>query len=180
MPSRQGDLSLLDSPVAQHLLNDQTIMRLSYCWTDGTPRVVPHWFHWNGHAIVLASQADAPKVRALQNNPVVALSIDTVDFPPRVLMVRGTARVEIVEGPPAEFAETSRRYFGKRQGAAWVERAGSLTREWARICITPTWVGMLDYETRFPSALERGLERADSGLVAREPPILPPAGPQVR
>jgi hypothetical protein len=158
MPTAQGALALLDDPVAQRLLNEQTIMRLSYCWHDGTPRVVPHWFHWNGHEIVLSSQADAPKVRALQNNSAVALTIDTVNFPPRVLLVRGTARVELVDGPPAEFAETSRRYFGDEQGAAWVERAGLLTREWARISITPTWVGILDYETRFPSGLERGME----------------------
>jgi Pyridoxamine 5'-phosphate oxidase len=163
MPSAQGDLSLLEHPVAQRLLNEQTIMRLSYCWHDGTPRVVPHWFHWDDKEVVLASQADAPKVRALQANPAVAITIDTVDFPPRVLMVRGTARVDIVDGPPMEFAETSRRYFGTEQGAAWVERAGSLTREWARISITPTWVGILDYETRFPGALERGMERAASG-----------------
>jgi hypothetical protein len=160
MPTAQGDLSLLDDPVAQRLLNEQTIMRFAYSWYDGTPRVVPHWFHWNGRKIVLASQADAPKVRALQHNPAVALTIDTVEFPARVLLLRGMAQVEITDGPPAEFAESSRRYFGAEQGAAWVERAGSLTREWARISITPTWVGILDYEMRFPSALERAMERA--------------------
>ena len=155
----QGHLSLLNDPVAARLLERQTIMRLSYCWLDGSPRVVPHWFLWNGYEVVLATPADSPKVRALQHNPAVALTIDTVEFPPQVLMLRGSARLEIVNGPPPEFAETSRRYFGVDQGEAWVQQAGALTGAWARIVITPTWVGVLDYETRFPSALMRGMRR---------------------
>jgi hypothetical protein len=30
----------------------------------------------------------------------------------------------------------------------------------ARIVITPRWVAVLDFEGRFPSALERAMERA--------------------
>ena len=45
MSTPQGDLALLEDPIAQNLLNGQTVMRLAYTWTDGTPRVVPHWFH---------------------------------------------------------------------------------------------------------------------------------------
>ena len=160
MSTVQGDLALLRDPVAEQLLNSQTIMRLAYNWLDGAPRVVPHWFYWNGTEIVLGSPSESPKVRALQHNPSVALTIDTVEFPIRVLMVRGSARVEIVESPPPEFAETSKRYFGPEQGAAWVQQAAGLTGDWARVWIRPTWVGILDYETRFPSALMRGMARA--------------------
>jgi pyridoxamine 5'-phosphate oxidase-like protein len=160
MMMKQGDLSLLNDPVAARLLERQTIMRLSYCWLDGSPRVVPHWFLWNGREVMLASPADSPKVRALQYNPAVALTIDTVEFPPQVLMLRGVSRQEIVDGPPREFAETAERYFGPEAGKAWVNQARALTGAWARISITPTWVGVLDYETRFPSALMRGMARA--------------------
>ena len=65
MVPSQGDIRLLEEPLARRLLMEQTIMRFSYCWLDGTPRVVPHWFHWNGSQVILASQADPPKVRAL-------------------------------------------------------------------------------------------------------------------
>lgn len=160
MSAVQGDLALLKDRIAEQLLASQTIMRLSYCWFDGTPRVVPHWFHWNGREIVLASQADAPKVRPLQRNPAVALTIDTVDFPPKVLMMRGIAHVEIVDGVPSEFAESSRRAFGREQGDAWVKQVGELPGKWARIAVTPNWVGILDYETRLPSALMRAMARA--------------------
>jgi hypothetical protein len=33
----------------------------------------------------------------------------------------------------------------------------------ARIFIQPEWVGVLDFETRFPSAIERAMARAQTG-----------------
>jgi hypothetical protein len=33
----------------------------------------------------------------------------------------------------------------------------------ARIFIKPTWVGILDFESRFPSAIERAMERLQGG-----------------
>ena len=48
MTVMQGDLQLLDDPVAQELLGSQELARLAYSWLDGTPRVVPMGFHWNG------------------------------------------------------------------------------------------------------------------------------------
>jgi len=87
MTASQGDLELLQDPVAQGLLNDQTILRLAYTWTDDARRVVPHWFHWNGHEVVLGTPRDAPKVRTLQENPHVALTIDTTELEPRVLLI---------------------------------------------------------------------------------------------
>lgn len=157
MTTEQGDLALLQDPIAERLLQGQTVMRLAYTWTDGTPRVVPHWFHWNGREIVLASPADAPKVKALQARPDVAVTIDTIEFPPRVLLIRGTATVDVVEGVPDEYGETARRYFGEEQGNAWVKQMGDLCPRMARIAVQPTWVGILDFETRFPSAIARAM-----------------------
>ena len=50
--TKQGDLSLLDDPVAQTLLHSTSLARLAYVWRDDTPRVVPIWFHWTGNEIV--------------------------------------------------------------------------------------------------------------------------------
>ena len=164
MTAPQGDLALLQDPVAQSLLNEQTIMRLAYTWTDGTPRVIPHWFHWNGREVVLGTPPDAPKVRALQANPQVALTIDTTEIPIRVLLIRGVAAVEIVDGAPPEYAETARRYYGEEQGEAWVKQIVSLCPQMARVTITPTWVGILDFspgdDARLPSAVARAIERS--------------------
>ena len=103
-------------------------------------------------------------MRVLQENPQVALTIDTTEIRIRVLLIRGVAAVEIVDGAPPEYAETARRYYGEEQGAAWVEQVVSLCPRMARVTITPTWAGILDFspgdEARLPSAVARAIERA--------------------
>ena len=153
MPVKQGSLELLEHPASQELLRSTIPARLAYVWTDGTPRVVPIWFHWNGREIVLASPPKAPKLKALAKNPNVALTIDDNTFPHKVLLVRGAARLEPVKGIVPEYALAADRYFGDQQGKAWVAQLASMIRDMVRITVTPQWVGLLDFETRFPSAL---------------------------
>src|SRR5580765_8949611 len=98
LPVKQGDLSLLQHPDAQALLVSKIPARLAYVWTDGTPRVVPIWFHWNGKELVMASPPKAPKLKALAKNPKVALTIDNNSFPHKVLLIRGTASLQQVNG----------------------------------------------------------------------------------
>jgi hypothetical protein len=149
----QGDLSLLQHPVSQELLESKIPARFAYVWTDGTPRVIPIWFHWNGRELVLASPANAPKLKALAKNPKVSLTIDDNVFPHKVLLIRGSARLQSVDGIVPEYATAAERYFGREQGQAWVEQLRTLTSNMVRITITPEWVGLLDFQTRFPSAL---------------------------
>lgn len=61
MPTKQGDLALLNDPVAQRLLQSTTPAPFAYKWSDSTPRVVPMGFDWNGAEIVLGPPPDAPK-----------------------------------------------------------------------------------------------------------------------
>ena len=158
MPTRQGDLSLLNEPVAQELLKSTNMARLAYVWPDGTPRVVPIWFHWNGTQLVVSSPPPAPKVAALQKNPNVALTIDDQQFPYKVLLVRGTAQIEVVDGVTPEYTVAAKRYFGEAQGQAWSDQVGQMYATSARIVIEPKWVGLLDFEKRFPSAIESAME----------------------
>ena len=76
MSTVQGSLALLDDPVATDLPRSNVPARLAYVWPDGTPRVVPIWFHWNGSEFVLATPPKAPKLKALRVNPKVVLTID--------------------------------------------------------------------------------------------------------
>ena len=62
-----------------------------------------------------------------------------------------TLRWKCCEDVSDEYAASARRYFGDEQGKAWVERLSG--QPMARITVTPSWVGVLDFETRFPSAL---------------------------
>ncbi|HXY02736.1 MAG TPA: pyridoxamine 5'-phosphate oxidase family protein, partial [Terriglobales bacterium] len=133
MPVKQGSLELLQHPASKQLLQSTIPARLAYVWTDGTPRVIPIWFHWNDREFVLASPPKAPKLKALAKNPKVALTIDDDTFPHKVLLVRGTARMQSVNGIVPEYALAADRYFGKEQGRAWVAQLASMIQDMVRI-----------------------------------------------
>src|SRR2546428_7074392 len=98
MSTKQGDVGLLQEPLAQQLLQAKGPAHLAYNWRDGTPRVVPIGFHWNGEEIVMATAVDAPKTKVLTNGSKVAVSIDRDFSASKILLIRGTVRVDTVEG----------------------------------------------------------------------------------
>ena len=153
MAIQAGDLAVLTDPVAQELLQSTIPARLAYVWRDGTPRVIPIWFHWNGKEIVVGTPQKAPKVRAITTGSKVALSIDSTMWPYKVLQIRGTARVDSVSGAAPEYAKAAERYMGAEGGRAWVSQVESMFPSMTRITITPEWATVLDFERRFPSAI---------------------------
>ena len=153
MPVKQGDLGLLQHPASKELLESKIPARLAYIWTDGTPRVIPIWFHWNGRELVMATPPKAPKLKALAKNPKVSLTIDDNTFPHKVLLIRGSARLQLVEGIVPEYIAAAEGYFGREQGEAWIGQLRKMIPSMVKITITPEWVGLLDFQTRFPSAL---------------------------
>lgn len=144
-------LELLTDPVAEQLLTSSLPARLAYCWTDGTPRVVPIAFHWDGNVFTFGTQPHAPKVAPLRANPEVAITIDDNVFPYKALLVRGTASVEVFDEMVPQYGEAVVRYFGAEMAAAWLEPVRS--QPMARIQVRPHDVRILDFETRFPSAM---------------------------
>jgi nitroimidazol reductase NimA-like FMN-containing flavoprotein (pyridoxamine 5'-phosphate oxidase superfamily) len=149
--AHQGSLELLKDPVAEALLGSANPARLAYTWMDGSPRVVPIWFHWTGDQFVLGSPPNAPKLKALAADPRVALTIDDNAWPYKVMLVRGRAGVEMLDDVSQEYALAATRYFGPEQGPAWINTLRG--KPMARIPVTPEWVEILDFQTRFPSAL---------------------------
>jgi hypothetical protein len=148
----QGDVSLLADPVAQQLLSSAQPAHLAYQWSDGTPRVVPIWFQWNGHEVVMGTPPQAPKLKALGDGNPVAVTIDSTDWPYQVLYLRGNVSVTTVDGVVPEYALAAAKYLGAEQGAAWVGQFPPDVRM-TRLAVRPTWVGVLDFTTRFPSAM---------------------------
>jgi Pyridoxamine 5'-phosphate oxidase len=144
---------VLDDKVAQELLSSRELAKLAYNWTDGTPRVVPIWFHWDGKEIIMGTPGTAPKVKALKVRPEVALTIDTNTWPPHVLVIRGVARVEHRPSVVPEYALAAERYLGPEQGQAWVQQAGALLQDWVRVAVTPNEARVIDFENRWPSAI---------------------------
>src|SRR5689334_3089836 len=103
MPTKQGSLALLNDPVAQELLNGKYPAHLAYNWRDGTPRVLPIAFHWNGKELVIGTPPDAPKTAVLKTGSKVAVTIDSYDMPYRNLYIRGTATVSTEDGILPEY-----------------------------------------------------------------------------
>jgi hypothetical protein len=103
----------------------------------------------------MAGPPDAPKVGAIRAHPQVALTIDGTVWPYKVLLIRGTATVEIVDGVPSEYTAAARRHFGDEQGDAWAAQVGRMMAQMSRIAVQPAWAGILDFETRFPEAFAK-------------------------
>jgi hypothetical protein len=157
METERGDLALLDHPVAQQLLHDRIPVRVAYIALDGTPRVVPMQFHWTGKEVVVTCWPDDPKAAAIRSHPQVALTIDTVEPPFKVLQIRGTAAVDLVDGVPPELVAASVRYMGLEAGQAFADQAAHLSPQIVRIAVRPTWVDVLDFQTRLPGGMVRRL-----------------------
>ncbi|WP_454778221.1 pyridoxamine 5'-phosphate oxidase family protein [Georgenia muralis] len=145
---------ILNRPLGQELLA-RDLARLAYVAEDGTPRVVPIGFTWNGAEVVMCTTPNAPKLRALRRNPSVALTIDTEVHPPKILLIRGRAELDHVDGIPEEYLQMNGTYeMTAEQRVEWEAEVRSLYDSMVRIVVTPTWAKLIDFETTLPSAVE--------------------------
>ena len=145
---------ILNRPICQELLA-RDITRLAYIAKDGTPRNVPIGFTWNGTEIVMSTSKNAPKLPGLRHNPSVALTIDTEAHPPKILLIRGRAELDVVDGIPDEYLEANTTYaMTPEQRVEWEAEVRSLYDGMVRIVVTPTWAKLIDFETTLPSAVE--------------------------
>ncbi len=145
---------VLNRPLSQELLA-RDLTRLAYVARDGAPRNVPMGFTWNGAEIVMCTSTNAPKLPSLRQNPMVALTIDTEVHPPKILLIRGRAELDVVEGIPDEYLESSGTYhMTPEQRVEWEAEVRSLYDGMVRIVVTPTWAKLIDFETTLPSAVE--------------------------
>ena len=145
---------VLNRPLSQELLA-RDLTRLAYVAKDGTPRAIPIAFSWNGSELVMCTSKNAPKLTALRHNPVVAVTIDTEVHPPKLLLIRGRAELDVVDGIPDEYLEMNGSYeMTAEQRVEWEAEVRSLYDGMVRIVVTPTWAKLIDFETTLPSAVE--------------------------
>ena len=147
--------AVLKRPLSQELLA-RDVTRVAYVAKDGTPRNVPIIFTWNGAQIVMCTPKNAPKLQSLRANPMVALTIDTEAHPPQILLIRGRAELDVVDGIPDEFLQATSTYeMTPQQRVAWEAEVRSLYHDgMVRIVVTPNWAKLIDFETTLPSAVE--------------------------
>jgi hypothetical protein len=152
---------VLNRPISQQLLA-RDLTRLAYIAKDGTPRSIPIGFTWNGSEIVMCTTKNAAKVSALRHNPAVAMTIDTEVHPPKTLLIRGRAELDVVDGIPDEYLQSNGTYeMTPEQREEWEAEVRSLHDGMVRIVVTPTWAKLIDFETTLPSAVEELVRQRD-------------------
>src|SRR4026209_1146688 len=153
---------ILNRPLSQELLA-RDLTRLAYVAKDGTPRTIPIAFTWNGSTIVMCATKNAPKPHALRATPAVALTIDTEVHPPKILLIRGHAELDVVDGIPEEYLEMNGSYtMTPGQRVEWEAEVRSLYDGMVRIVVTPTWAKLIAFETTRPGGVEERVgERAE-------------------
>ncbi|KRC63776.1 pyridoxamine 5-phosphate oxidase [Aeromicrobium sp. Root236] len=157
---------VLNKPYSQELLA-RDVTRLAYVGTDGTPRAIPIAFAWNGSTIVMSTAKNSQKLAALRANPAVALTIDTEVHPPKILLVRGVAELDYVDGIPKEYLQMTSTYeMTAEQRVEWEAEVRSLYHDgMVRIVVTPTWAKLIDFESTLPSAVEELVRRREERRV---------------
>ncbi len=145
---------ILADPLSQELLASSIPARFAYTALDGDPRVIPIGFLWIGPQIEMYTVPTSAKVKALQRNPRVAITIDTNEFPPNVLLIRGSASLELVDGVPDGYVVAARKVVPAEQMEGWEASIRALYKQMVTITITPDWAKLLDFETTLPKAVE--------------------------
>ena len=154
---------ILAEPYSQQLLNGSEPARMAYNGLDGDPRVIPIGFWTDDGRILMATVPKAAKVAALREHPAVALTIDQGAFPPKALLIRGAAEVELVEGVPDGYLTAGRKVMTDEQYPQWEAGVQSLYTDMAVITITPTWAKLLDFETTLPKSVEDLIKEKATG-----------------
>ncbi len=148
---------------ARELLETAGLARIAYVGRDGSPRVVPIGFHWDGERIFFCTARSAPKVAALQERPDMAVTIESQPGAMQSLQLRGIADVEIVDGIPAEYLAASRKTMDEDQAAAFEAQVRATYPQMARISLVPRWARLYDFEQgRVPGFLRRLLDQREA------------------
>jgi hypothetical protein len=156
-PDEVGEV--LDKAISQEMLG-RDIVRLAYVAKDGTPRVVPIGFTWNGSEVVMCTPTNAPKLASLRRNPAVALTVDTEVHPPMILLMRGEAVLDEVEGIPDEYMKINSTYeMTPEQRVHWEAEVRSLYHSMVRIVVEPTWAKLIDFDETLPTPVEELIRR---------------------
>lgn len=142
-------------PIAQQLLRSEPILHLSYTAPDGGPRVIPIGYVWDGGSFRMWTIPASAKVRALQADPRVAITIDILGQPPRLLLARGQATLTTVDGVPDGYLQASHRTLPAQAWDGFDAQVRALYDQMTVITVTPEWARLIDFETTAPAAVEK-------------------------
>lgn len=101
----EANRDLLEVPIVAHLATARP---------DGSLQSNPVWFEWDGTHVKISQTRDRQKMRNVDHDPHVALSVTDPDNPYRYLEVRGVVD-KVEDDPDHTFVDhLSERYMGQR------------------------------------------------------------------
>jgi PPOX class probable F420-dependent enzyme len=142
----------VDDPIVAALLAGPNLARLAYIGVSGRPRVVPIWFAHHAGELIMVTGPKAAKLRAIEKNPAVALTIDSSTPPYKVLLVEGEASLEPVEGMAPEYRHIVERYLGVA-AESYLQQLLPRVKRQVRIRIAPRTWRVFDFVKRYPKSL---------------------------
>ena len=79
--------------------------------------------------------------------------MDRAGPPPEVLLLRGPIEVTQLDGLVPEYVAAHHRYYGPETAAENIANVEKMGVRMVRLALRPTWVGVIDFQTRFPAAM---------------------------
>ena len=84
----------MSSHELNNFLTETHLARIATVQPDGSPHVTPVWYLWNAPYLLIAVVSTSRKVRNIQQNPRVAITIDTESSPAQGVIIEGTALIK--------------------------------------------------------------------------------------
>jgi PPOX class probable F420-dependent enzyme len=94
----------------EDLLIQPNFGHLATVRADGNPAVTPMWFSWDGELLRFTHTTRRAKLRHIENNPHVALSVLDPERPYRYLQARGVVESVTPDPTGAFYVELAHRY----------------------------------------------------------------------
>jgi PPOX class probable F420-dependent enzyme len=117
-------------------LREARIATFISLYADGAPAAVPVWFEWDGGRARLFTGRRSEKIRRLQANPRVALSVaEPVGVPEAWVTIEGTAAV--LDGGWALAQRLAPRYYSADRAAQALAEWSTTPEQWVIVEITP-------------------------------------------
>lgn len=118
-------------------LRQELMIWLNSVKANGHPHTVPVWFLWDGTQIFIFSQPGKQKIRNIQRNPHVTLSLDTRDEGSDIVIIEGEARLEQQQPDPAMLQDYANKYAEQMKSMGWTFE--NMSKEYSQlISVTPT------------------------------------------
>jgi PPOX class probable F420-dependent enzyme len=115
-------------------LQRNSVVWLSSVRPDGRPHVVPLWFHWDSHSILVFSKPGAQKVRNVRAEPRVMVAVGEPGF---------AFDVELVEAVAELAGEPTSRLMSEEFATKYADladRAGITIEHFAAVYEQPIWI----------------------------------------